>query len=85
LIDNNIQSAPVYSKADNIYTGFLDIRDLVSFIVYVFDSQRIADNNTLHDIIRLGVHMFNTPTTDGVTVTCKMLDPHFFWRKRVPP
>jgi CBS-domain-containing membrane protein len=69
LTDHNIQSAPVYNAAEKQYTGFLDIRDLVSFIRYVYDEKQVQDSNTLHDVIRNGVKMFNTPTTDGVTVT----------------
>jgi CBS-domain-containing membrane protein len=69
LIDHNILSAPVYNAAEKQYTGFLDIRDLVSFIRYVYDEKQVQDSNTLHDVIRNGVKMFNTPTTDGVTVT----------------
>lgn len=69
LIKNKIQSAPVYDEATNSYIGFLDVRDLVSFVRFVFDEQKVVDNNTLKDIIFHGVHMFKAPTTEGVTVS----------------
>jgi CBS-domain-containing membrane protein len=69
LISNKIQSAPVYDAATHTYIGFLDVRDLVSFVRFVYDEQKVVDNNTLKDIILHGVHMFKAPTTDGVTVS----------------
>jgi hypothetical protein len=38
----------VFNKADKTYVGFLDIRDLVSFIRFVYDEQKVQDNGTLH-------------------------------------
>jgi len=69
LLDHNLLSAPVYDGEKKVYTGFLDIRDLVSFVVFVYDEQKVEDNNTLKDILRHGEKMFSTPTTDGVTVS----------------
>jgi len=69
LISNKIQSAPVYDASTHTYIGFLDVRDLVSFVRFVYDEQKVVDNNTLKDIVLHGVHMFKAPTTDGVTVS----------------
>jgi len=66
LLDNKILSAPVYDRANNKYTGFLDIRDLVSFCVFIYDSNIQADN--LLDIVNYGVKMFKH-SIEGVTVT----------------
>lgn len=38
LLDNNILSAPVWDTKENKYIGFLDIRDLVSFCVFIHDN-----------------------------------------------
>lgn len=69
-MNNNIQSAPVYNEEKKEYVGFLDVRDLVSFVSFVYDEQMVENNNTLRDIIIHGVKQFVTLTTDGVTVTC---------------
>jgi len=66
LLDNKILSAPVYDKATGKYTGFLDIRDLISFCVFIHDSNVQVDN--LLDIVNFGVKMFKH-AIDGVTVT----------------
>jgi len=39
LISNNIYSAPVYDSSKGTYSGFLDLLDIVTFIVHIFDSQ----------------------------------------------
>jgi len=66
LLDNKILSAPVYDKTSGKYTGFLDIRDLISFCVFIYESNIQADN--LLDIVNFGVRMFKH-SIDGVTVT----------------
>jgi hypothetical protein len=38
LLDNNILSAPVWDQKEGKYIGFLDIRDLVSFCVFIHDN-----------------------------------------------
>jgi len=53
----------------NKYIGFLDIRDLVAFVVFVYDIQKVNNDSRLEDLILHGVGQFNTPTTDGVTVS----------------
>jgi len=68
LLENNILSAPVYDEEKKAYCGFLDIRDLVSFVVFVSDEQKVTNNSQLDDIIKHGQQQFRTPTTDGVSV-----------------
>jgi len=38
LLDNNILSAPVWDAKEGKYIGFLDVRDLVSFCVFIHDN-----------------------------------------------
>ncbi len=38
LLDNKILSAPVHDHKEGKYIGFLDIRDLISFCVFIHDS-----------------------------------------------
>jgi len=66
LLGNKLLSAPVFDKASGKYTGFLDIRDLISFCVFIYDSNIQAEN--LLDIVNYGVRMFKH-AVDGVTVT----------------
>eukprot|EP01121_Diplochlamys_sp_Union-15-3_P019415 TRINITY_DN730_c0_g2_i1.p1 TRINITY_DN730_c0_g2~~TRINITY_DN730_c0_g2_i1.p1 ORF type:complete len:312 (-),score=58.67 TRINITY_DN730_c0_g2_i1:15-950(-) len=69
LLTNNVLAAPVYNQETKQYCGFLDVRDLVSFVVYLFDDNKVADNNTLKETLVHGVKMFATPTTDGANVS----------------
>jgi len=51
LIDNNILSAPVkvhHPDGREEYTGFLDMRNLVSFVVYLDDDQKFSNAKHLH-------------------------------------
>jgi len=66
LLDNHILSAPVYDEAAGKYIGFLDIRDLVSFCVFINDNNNETSNLT--DLVNYGVKMFKH-AVDGVTVT----------------
>jgi CBS domain-containing protein len=68
LLKNNIVSAPVYDPETQKYTGFLDIRDLASFVVYVYDTQQVGDNTQLADLITHGQSQFKTATTDGISI-----------------
>ncbi|PRP77853.1 hypothetical protein PROFUN_14141 [Planoprotostelium fungivorum] len=70
LVQNNILSAPVYSEETKQYTGFLDMKDLVSFVIYVVDDQQSSAPNNLEDIVLSGLKLFKAPV-DGVTVTCE--------------
>jgi len=68
LVDHNILSAPVYDEKTQKYTGFLDIRDLVSFVVFVDDDQKSDVPQNLNDLIMHGCKLFKVEL-DGVTVT----------------
>jgi len=78
LLDNNILSAPVHDKEKNEFIGFLDVRDLVSFVVFVYDEQKVTDNTRLRDLIQHGTGQFKMPTTDGVTVSYLARRNRFF-------
>jgi hypothetical protein len=69
LIASGVLSAPVLDLVTNKYTGFLDVRDLVSFSVYVYEDQTSDIPNNLQDILIHGSKLYKIPT-DGVTVTC---------------
>jgi len=43
LLRNNILGAPVWDKKKSKYVGFLDIRDLVSALVFSRDSKKLPD------------------------------------------
>jgi len=66
LLSHKIQSAPVFDVHTNKYTGFLDIRDLISFCCFIHDNNESAEN--LLDIINYGVRMFKH-SVEGVTVS----------------
>ncbi|EGG17605.1 hypothetical protein DFA_08601 [Cavenderia fasciculata] len=65
ILDNKIQSAPVFDNVAGKYSGFLDIRDLVSFSLFIHDNNVQA--NTLLDVVNFGVKMFKHNA--DVTVT----------------
>jgi CBS-domain-containing membrane protein len=69
LIQGNVLSAPVWDSVSSQYIGYLDIRDLVSFVVFVYDEQKVQDNSRLEDLIKHGVGQYKVITTDGVTVS----------------
>jgi CBS domain-containing protein len=50
LSDANILSAPVWSEETHKYTGFLDMRDLVSSVVFIADQATSATTKTLSDL-----------------------------------
>jgi len=68
LVDNNILSAPVYDEKTHKYTGFLDIKDLVSFVVFVDDDQKSDVPQNLNELIMHGCKLFKMDL-DGVTPT----------------
>eukprot|EP00727_Mastigamoeba_balamuthi_P000885 m51a1_g10794 hypothetical protein (298) ;mRNA; r:51904-53477 len=65
LIDNRILSAPVFDAEAGAYTGFLDLRDLVSWAVFLFDEQQ--DESDALDIVNAGPRFFKH-FTDGINV-----------------
>jgi 5'-AMP-activated protein kinase regulatory gamma subunit len=68
LISHNILSAPVWDTNTNKYTGFLDMRDLVSFVVFIDDDQKSEVPNNLNDILIKGSKLLKVPL-EGVTCT----------------
>jgi len=68
LISNNILSAPVMDVHSKKYTGFLDMRDLVSFVVFIDDDQKSDVPNNLNDILIKGSKLLKVPL-EGVTCT----------------
>lgn len=46
------------------------MRDLVSFVVYIYDDQESECPNDLQTILTKGLKLFKVPV-DGVTCTCK--------------
>jgi len=68
LLENNILSAPVYDLVAKKYTGFLDMKDLISFVVFVDDDQKSNVPNNLQAIITSGCKLFKVPT-EGVSCT----------------
>jgi len=68
LLEHNILSAPVYDLAAKKYSGFLDMRDLVSFVVFVDDDQKSDVASNLNDILIRGCKLLKQPS-DGITCT----------------
>jgi len=68
LIGNNILSAPVFDVHAKKFTGFLDMRDLVSFVVFIDDDQKSDVPNNLNDILIKGSKLLKVPL-EGVTCT----------------
>jgi len=68
LLEHNILSAPVYDISSQKYTGFLDMRDLVSFVVFVDDDQKSDFPSNLNELILRGSKLLKQPS-DGVTCT----------------
>jgi len=68
LLEHHILSAPVLDVNTNKYTGFLDMRDLASFVVFVDDDQHSDVPSNLQDILIRGCKLLKQPT-DGVTCT----------------
>ncbi len=50
LSDANVLSAPVLSEETHKYTGFLDMRDLVSSVVFIADQATTPATKTLADL-----------------------------------
>jgi hypothetical protein len=59
----------VFDVKEKKFTGFLDVRDLVSFVVYIDDDQKSETPNDLEQILKHGLKLFKVPV-DGVTCTC---------------
>jgi len=50
LSNGNVLSAPVFSEETKQYTGFLDMRDLVSSVVFISEQQSQKATKTLADL-----------------------------------
>lgn len=64
ILERNVLSAPVRGR-DGTYIGFLELRDFVSFSVFLVDR---FDFKSYGDIIEHGIKMFNEPL-DGISVS----------------
>jgi CBS domain-containing protein len=67
IIEKKILSAPVYDINNKEYTGFLDVRDLVSFVVYVYEHNKNFQN--FKDLLKQGLDLFLGTEEDGITLT----------------
>jgi len=66
-VDNYILSAPVRDVHTNQYVGFLDMKDLVSVVVFVAD-RKVEDSDHIRTLLK-HLTTYKYPT-DGLTVTC---------------
>jgi len=67
LLDNNVLSAPVYDPSAKSYVGFLDLRDLVSWAVFLFDEQENPTDDEL-DLIN-AAHKLYKHATGGISLS----------------
>jgi len=51
LVKANVLSAPVRLSETKEYVGFLDIRDLVSFVVFIYNEHRFSEETRLKDVV----------------------------------
>jgi len=78
LLDNNVLSAPVYDPTAKSYVGFLDLRDLVSWAVFLFDEQENPADDEL-DLIN-AAHKLYKHATGGISLSCLFpTHPSFFF------
>ena len=68
LLDERVLSAPVYDPAARSYVGFLDLRDLVSWAVFLFDEQENPADDVL-DLIN-AAHKLYKHATGGLSLSC---------------
>ena len=66
-MDNYILSAPVYDAAARQYVGFLDMKDLVSVVVFVAD-RKVEDTDHISKLLKS--YQTYRYQTEGLTVTC---------------
>lgn len=66
LVDNYVLSAPVFDVATQQYVGFLDMKDLVSVVVFVADRKEEDHDHIRHLLKNLTTYRY---PTDGLTVT----------------
>lgn len=75
LIDAHILSAPVYDEKSHAYSGFLDVRDMVQFMLSYVEEQKKRAKRVegslrcnWHEIITVGTKL-HTDATRGMTVS----------------
>ena len=73
LLDERVLSAPVYDPAAHTYVGFLDLRDLVSWAVFLFDEQENPADDVL-DLIN-AAHKLYKHATGGLSLSCLFFFP----------
>ena len=66
-MENYVLSAPVYDATARQYVGFLDMKDLVSVVVFVADRKVEDTDHIRHILVNLKAYKY---PTDGLTVTC---------------
>jgi CBS domain len=69
LADHQILSAPVWDLKNEEYTGFLDVRDLVSWVVFIDDDENAEIPSELSHLIGHGARYFKLPV-ENLTTTC---------------
>lgn len=84
IVKSHILSAPVWDKATNKWIGFLDTRDLVSFVVFQaeeMEKKHAPASNSLapppqdlRTIFDAAAKFYHEPT-DGLTTSCTTLAP----------
>lgn len=65
LLKHNVLSCPVYDESTKSYIGFLDMRDLVSSIVFAHEEQSLANtfNDRWAELMLIGMQRFGTAVT----------------------
>jgi CBS domain-containing protein len=61
LADHQILSAPVWDLKNQVYTGFVDVRDLVSWVVFIDDDENAEIPSELSPLIGHGARYFKLP------------------------
>ena len=71
LLKNNILAAPVYDRAKKEYTGFLDVRDLVSSVIFAHEEQMVQASTpwseTWMDVARKGLTKYDKLGSASIT------------------
>ena len=67
LVEHGILSAPVWDVENKTYTGFLDMRDLVSFAVFAHKERQTFE--TLQELVDHGAKATDQVSAN-LTVTC---------------
>jgi CBS-domain-containing membrane protein len=68
LVQRGILSAPVYDRVTCHYVGFLDLRDMVSFVVFSEKEKERKTHSNVQEIVGCGIKMFRN-ALQGVTTS----------------